>query len=152
MKPILALIDFSDTTDAVVKTAIEIAEAFKATLLLMHVSTPESDYEAGEMRSDVSREGIAGEMHRAHEELCRIEATCRTAGIEATAMLVRSHSARGNPIPKIIEEMVRVEPRLTVVGSHGYGRIHNLLLGSVSSEVVRKSREPVLVVPALRPT
>jgi nucleotide-binding universal stress UspA family protein len=118
----------------------------------MHVSTPVSDYEAGEMRADVSRQGIAGEMHRAHEELCKIEATCRTAGIEATPMLVRSHSARGNPIPKIIEEMVRVEPRLTVVGSHGHGRIHNLLLGSVSSEVVRKSREPVPVVPGLRPT
>jgi len=37
--------------------------------------------------------------------------------------------------------------RMIVVGSSGWGPIESLLLGSVSSEVLRHTRRPVLVVP-----
>lgn len=42
---------------------------------------------------------------------------------------------------------------LVVIGSHGHGRLRRFLGGSLSDEVVRRARCPVLVVkaPALRP-
>ncbi len=150
MKSILAFIDFSDVTDAVVETAADVARAFKAKLILVHVSTPESDYEGGEMRTNLSRGGVAEEMHRYHHRLQKLENTCRDAGIEATALLVHSTSARGKPVRKILQEITRVKPGLIVVGSHGHGLVHKALLGSVSSAIVRKTPCPVVVVPAAK--
>jgi nucleotide-binding universal stress UspA family protein len=150
MRSILAFIDFSDVTDAVVENAADLARAFKAKLILVHVTTPEADYEGGEMRTNISREGVAGEMHRYHHRLQKLESDYRDAGIDATSLLVRSTSARGKPVRKILQEIMRVRPDLIVVGSHGHGLVHKVLLGSVSSAVVRKAPCPVVVVPATK--
>ena len=80
--------------------------------------------------------------------LRKLESNYRDAGIDATTLLVRSTSARGKPIRKILQEITRVRPDLIVVGSHGHGLVHKVLLGSVSSAVVRKAPCPVVVVPA----
>ncbi|HSM07410.1 MAG TPA: universal stress protein [Gemmatimonadota bacterium] len=42
----------------------------------------------------------------------------------------------------------RLEADSFVVGSHGRGGIFDLVVSSVSSGVIRRSRMPVLVVPA----
>jgi nucleotide-binding universal stress UspA family protein len=148
LESILGFIDFSDATDAVVKTSADLAGVFKAKLILVHVATPEADYEGSEKRTDVSRHGIAGEMHHYLDSLHKIEGDLKDAGIDATALLVRGTSARGNPIPKILQEVKRVKPNLIVVGSHGHGLLRNVLLGSVSSALIRKATCPVLVIPA----
>jgi nucleotide-binding universal stress UspA family protein len=46
----------------------------------------------------------------------------------------------------IVEEAARLGAELIVLGARGLGRMEGLLLGSVSSNVVRSSRVPVLVV------
>jgi nucleotide-binding universal stress UspA family protein len=150
MKTILAFIDFSDVTDAVVETSADLARAFKSKLILVHVATPESDYEGDEMRKDISREGVSDEMHDYHHKLQKLESNYRDVGIDTTSLLVRSTSARGKPIRKILQEIARVRPGLIVVGSHGHGLIHDVLMGSVSSAVVRKAPCPVVVVPAVK--
>ena len=144
---ILAFVDFSDVTDAVVKTAADLAVAHGTPLILLHAATPDADYEGPELRSDISREGVAGEMHRYHQALRQIEADLRASKINATALLVRSTSARGNPVRKLLLEITRIKPGLIVVGSHGHGIVHDVLLGSVSSAIVHKASCPVLVVP-----
>ena len=150
MKTILAFIDFSDVTDAVVEASADLARAFKSKLILVHVATPESDYEGDEMRRDISREGVSDEMHNYHQKLQKLESNYRDSGIDTTSLLVRSASARGRPVRKILQEIARVRPGLIVVGSHGHGLIHNALMGSVSSAVVRKAACPVVVVPTVK--
>ncbi|HEX4055128.1 MAG TPA: universal stress protein [Tepidisphaeraceae bacterium] len=150
MKTILAFIDFSDVTDAVVETSANLARALKSKLVLVHVATPESDYEGDEKRRDISREGVSDEMHDYHHKLQKLESNYRDAGIDTTSLLVRSTSARGKPVRKILQEIARVRPGLIVVGSHGHGLIHDVLMGSVSSAVVRKAACPVVVVPTVK--
>lgn len=94
MKTILAFIDFSDVTDAVVETSADLARAFKSKLFLVHVATPESDYEGDTMRADISREGVSDEMRDYHHKLQKLESNYRDAGIDTTSLLVRSNSAR----------------------------------------------------------
>ena len=50
----------------------------------------------------------------------------------------------GNPLEEILKEVENYD--LVVTGSHGLGAIDRFLLGSVSSELVHKSKTPVLVV------
>jgi nucleotide-binding universal stress UspA family protein len=148
VKSILAFIDFSDVTQGVLGTAADFARAFRSKLIFVHASAPEADYEGSEMRADISREGVAGEILSYHHELIKLEKDLRDAGIDATSLLVRSTSARGKPVRKILQEIDRLKPDLIVVGSHGHGMVHKVLLGSVSAAVVRKSPCPVVVVPS----
>lgn len=50
----------------------------------------------------------------------------------------------GDPLEEILKEVDNFD--LIVIGSHGLGAIDRFLLGSVSSELVHKSKVPVLVV------
>ncbi|CAD7768175.1 Universal stress protein [Candidatus Methanoperedenaceae archaeon GB37] len=64
------------------------------------------------------------------------------AGMRASVRLVRS-------IP--FKEILRVDETeedisLIVIGSHGKSNVKEMLLGSVSEKVIRKSKRPVLVV------
>jgi nucleotide-binding universal stress UspA family protein len=147
MDTILTLVDFSEATDEVVKTAADFARALGTKLILIHVAAPDADYEGSDLRHDISRTGVAREMQRYHQALHGIETELKTAGIDATSLLVRSDSVRGNPVRKIIQEMGRIKPGLVVVGSHGHGPVHDVLLGSVSSAVLHQATSPVLVVP-----
>ena len=40
-----------------------------------------------------------------------------------------------------------MEAELLVVGSHGYGAVYDLLVGSISRGILKHSKIPVLVVP-----
>jgi nucleotide-binding universal stress UspA family protein len=53
---------------------------------------------------------------------------------------------RGDPVQKLLEE-AEVGVDLLVLGSRGFGPVMRLLVGSVSSRVIRAAPCPVLVVP-----
>jgi nucleotide-binding universal stress UspA family protein len=53
---------------------------------------------------------------------------------------------RGDPVQKLMEE-AEVGVDLLVLGSRGFGPVMRLLIGSVSSRVIRSAPCPVLVVP-----
>jgi nucleotide-binding universal stress UspA family protein len=150
VKKILALIDFSDTTSLVFKTAIEVARAFGAKLTLLHAATPDSDFEGSEMRRDFSRKGVAVSLRRQRRALRLMALECKASSVLATPMLVRSGSSRGTPKRKILQEVAHRKPDIIVVGSHGHGAVHRFILGSISAAVIRAADCPVLVVPGHR--
>jgi hypothetical protein len=53
---------------------------------------------------------------------------------------------RGNPPDVILRSIRECEHDLVVMGSHGHGRLHRALLGSVSYRVLRDSPVPVLLI------
>lgn len=147
MKTILALVDFSCATPGVVSLAAETARAFAARLTLLHMATPDCDWDGDEPREDLSAEAAAVAMHRNTRRLHDLESECQAKGLDAAARLVCDDSVRGRPAAKVLEEITLLKPDLIVVGSHGHGALYELLLGGVSSAVVHKSGRPVLVVP-----
>jgi nucleotide-binding universal stress UspA family protein len=53
---------------------------------------------------------------------------------------------RGDPVQKLLED-AEIGVDLLVLGSRGFGPVMRLLIGSVSSRVIREAPCPVLVVP-----
>lgn len=150
MKLIVALIDFSDVTSDLITLAGDFALALKCRLVLLHVAMPDADFIDDHEREDVSRHGIAGGLRHRHHELAILEAEVKRLGIDATALMVRSDSTRGNPAAKILQELDRLAPDLIVLGSHGRGKLYQLLVGSITDAVVRRSSRPVVLVPTRR--
>ena len=64
----------------------------------------------------------------------------------AAAVEVTSRTLEGNPKDVIVEEAREWGADLIVVGSHGYGRIRRMVLGSVAWAVVANAPRSVQVV------
>ena len=60
---------------------------------------------------------------------------------------VSEEVAEGLVIREILAAADRLDPEAVVLGSHGHGAIYELIVGSVTEGVLRKSRRPVWVVP-----
>src|SRR5437588_11544073 len=63
---------------------------------------------------------------------------------------VTLHEPTGAVVEEILNEADVVNADLIVVGTHGHGAMYNLLVGSVTKGVLRRSTRPVLLVPGPR--
>jgi nucleotide-binding universal stress UspA family protein len=145
MKTIIVAVDFSNATSSVTKHAIEMAQAFGATLELFHAIEPEPSYTAYGFTPD---EFPA--IYQFHEE-ARRRAILKLQEVLDSALTVipsaTSHLADGSPLHLLLERIKEKHADFVVVGSHGHGMIASLLLGSVAEGMVRKASVPTLVVP-----
>jgi nucleotide-binding universal stress UspA family protein len=142
---ILVPIDFSDATPPVVRYAGELARAFGGKIILLHVSEPEPDFVGFEAGPQAVRASVARDFRTEHQKLDEMKHSLAGTGIETTALHIQ-----GSLAEKILSEADSQGAGLIVIGSHGHGAIYNLLVGSVTSGVLKKAKCPVLVVPAPR--
>jgi len=143
---VLVAIDFSPGTRSILQVAQELVgrpggEA--AHFYLLHVAEPDPAFMGWEAGPDVVRQQMAEEFHREHHELGELAAGMRARGVEEVTPLL----VQGATVNTILDQAERLEASLMVVGSHGRGATFDLLVGSVSSGVIRRSPVPVLVVP-----
>ena len=143
MNAILALVDFSDVTPAVVKSAAELARATGANLCVLHATQPEAYVTATEVGPVVSRDALADSLHADHAKLQSLEKELQSQGIATTAIL-----ASGAVIEKTLEHAKKLDAAYIVLGSHRHGTLYHLLLGNTATGVLRHAPCPVLVVPA----
>jgi nucleotide-binding universal stress UspA family protein len=146
MKMIIAAVDFSNATPAVVENAVSFAKSFGANLQLFHCVEPEPGYAT--YGFTMAEFPAMGELHeetrrRATRLLADLLATVRKDLPNAT-----SHMAFGSPLHELLEHIKRTAADFVIVGSHGHSVIGALLLGSVAEGMVRKATVPTLVVPA----
>lgn len=90
----------------------------------------------------VVRDQVAEEFRKEHKAVQQYAETLRDAGIDSTGLLIR-----GPTVDTVLLEAKRIEADLIIVGSHGYGALYDLLVGSESRGILKKSEIPVLVVP-----
>ncbi len=138
IKSVLVPTDFSDTSDAALRHAIDIAQTFGARLYLLHVP------------------GAIGEHLEADFPLSEFEATVHRL---LTAFVTPDELARLKPeyvlrVGATAEQIVRyAEERdvdLIVMGTHGRTGMAHLLMGSVAEQVVRTAPCPVTLVRAAK--
>jgi nucleotide-binding universal stress UspA family protein len=142
---LLVATDFSPQTRKLLQVARRLGAALSAQVWLVHAMTPAPgvrDYGAGERR-----DGHEGEADSRNEQRLVREAAAslREAGIAATGLTVE-----GPPAKEILAQAKALDADMIIVGSHGFGAVFRLLLGSVSEKVLEKAACPVLIVPADR--
>lgn len=147
MKRIVAALDFSDASDAVVKTAGELAAALGTKLDLVHVLEPEPAYTAYGFTPE-EFPAIHTFQKEAHARATKKLEDFRVhiPGVEVNSL--ETHLVQGLPAQTLLKYAEEVGADLVVLGTHGHGVIASVLLGSVADALVRKARVPTLVVPA----
>jgi nucleotide-binding universal stress UspA family protein len=140
---VLIAIDFSAVTLRQLAAVTRLVRNRPAVVYLLHVAQPDPAFVGFEAGPAVVRDQVAAEFHREHRDLQRLAGELREMCPDTTALLVQ-----GPTVETILGEAGKLGADLVVVGSHGHGAAYDLLVGSVSAGVIRKSSVPVLVVPA----
>jgi nucleotide-binding universal stress UspA family protein len=147
MKTILAPIDFSAVSDAVIAEAAALANAHHGRVVLLNVVQPPVVMaEYAPLMDNIAELTAAGERNAARQ-LEKIEA--RLAGDFVTAESVQ---LSGAPIPLIVEQAEKLGADYIVMGSHGHTAIYDLLVGSTTHGVLLRAKCPVVIVPAVKET
>lgn len=141
MKRILVPVDFSPATKAVIKTATSLAEP-GATLILMHGVVPPlvtTDYGIG---LGALQETIALSERNARQQLEHLKSSLAKRDLKVSLELTH-----GSVVGAIIEQARRHKVGAIVLGSHGHTAFFDLLVGSTTQGVIKKSPCPVVIVP-----
>jgi nucleotide-binding universal stress UspA family protein len=139
---ILVAVDLSKATKRVIQVTERIARGMSGEAWVLHVAEAEPDLVGFDAGPEVVRDQVAKEFREEHKAVQQYADTLREADIEATALLIR-----GPIVETILQQAERIEADLLIVGSHGFGALYDLLVGSSSRGVLKHSGIPVLVVP-----
>jgi nucleotide-binding universal stress UspA family protein len=146
MKTILAPIDFSGVTDAVIATAAELARASNGKVVLLSVIQPPVIVaEYAPHIADAAQILLASEKN-AERELAKLADRLNADFIAADSLHLI-----GSPIPHIVEQAEKLAADYIVMGSHGHTALYDLLVGSTTHGVLMRAKCPVVIVPAQKP-
>lgn len=145
MKTILAPVDFSAVSDAVVAEAAALARALQGRVVLLSVVQPPvvlAEYST--LIDNIAELTAAGEKNAARQ-LEKIEAKLAGDFIEAESIQLV-----GEPIPTITEQAEKLQADYIVMGSHGHTALYDLLVGSTTHGVLLRAKCPMVIVPAVK--
>ena len=142
MKRILAPVDFSPSTDWVVREAGRLARPFNAEVILLHIVASADS----RLRSQVQgpSELAANDHGVLREKIAQSQRLLQEMGVTC-----RSIMFAGRAVEDILECAKREGCDLVVVGSHGRSAMYKDLVGSVTESLLRQSPVPLLVIPPL---
>lgn len=145
MKTIVALVDFSDVALNVLKQVQALAQAFKSHVTVLHgIPMRHAVVDVGLASPAVSEEPTAEQVQADLARLQKLTEPLKACGVDV--ILKEFQDAT---VGHIVEEALKFEADLIVVGSHHHSSFYNLLVGSVTDLVLKRAKCPVLVVPAL---
>ena len=145
-RPILVPIDFSPSSEAAVLQAVELAEALRAPVTVLHVvhdltATPGYKALKGARKQLRRMEDIANDMLQEFMQEMQKKHPGLDALQNAEKLLVV-----GIPVTRILEAAEKVNARMLVMGSQGRTGLSHVLLGSKAEQVVHLARIPVLII------
>lgn len=136
---VLYAADFSDNSERAFLYVEKLVESGAERITMLHVQ------EAGRISPHLE--------HRLEEfnsiDRARLE-RLRDRLVDLGAAQVNIEISYGSPAKEILDRVGDLCPSIVIMGTHGRGFIADILVGSVSHNVVRYSVAPVLLVPPIR--
>ena len=153
-KKILVALDGSENSIRASQAALELAEKLKADLIVFHAIIPPALY----YHTEITPEGPVIEPPTHEKEIDLYLEYARRVGHGIVDGTVSEAKKRGivveanipeattSVVETIVNQAVRENADLIIVGTRGLGGFKKLILGSVSNGVVSHSHCPVLVI------
>jgi nucleotide-binding universal stress UspA family protein len=140
---ILVATDFSESADAALDAALDLAQPSRAHLELVHVyPLPGVAVPFADTLVMASAETMAALQAKLTEALEVRAARVRARGLECV-----THALPGAAAQEVVARAAADGADLIVIGTHGRSGLTHAVLGSVAERVVQHAACPVLVVP-----
>jgi len=133
--------DFSDASKKAIDYLVQLKDAGPKEIVILHV-IDEKGIDAVYRYGAGSAVEIIGAIEKeARQEGEKIEKKLKQHGLE-----VKVRIETGVPLKEILKVEEEEKVSAIVIGSHGKTNLEEMVLGSVSEKVIRKSKNPVLVI------
>ena len=139
---ILVAVDLSPATAKVIEAARGVADLTGASIYVLHVVESEPDFIGYDADPEVLRARVAADFPLEYQRVQGLTKKLQDEGLDAIDWL-----ARGPAVKTTLKIADKLDAGLFVVGTHGHGAVYDVLIGSYSAEIIRKTKLPVLVVP-----
>ncbi len=144
MKTFLVPVDFSTVSTEIVDTAVAFACSFGGKVVLLHVIQPPIITSEYALPVEAVQEAIVAGEKEAAEKLTAYGARFKAAGVGFEAIV-----RHGPPVYAILEEAEKAAADFIIMGSHGHGKIYDLLVGSTASGVLKGAKCGVIIMPSV---
>jgi nucleotide-binding universal stress UspA family protein len=136
--------DFSDVSKKALEFIKKLKGAGTKEVVILHV-IDERELESALKHFD---SGLAyeEELEKIMEKSAKKEAGVIEAELKKNGFNVKVRIEKGIPFRDILKIEEEEDVSVTVIGSHGKSCVQEMLLGSVSEKVIRKSNRPVLLI------
>lgn len=142
MKNILVSIDFDIKTTLLIDKASELAKAFDSKIWVIHIAAPEPDFVGYQVGPQYIRDSRAHELRKEHRKLQEFTKELTKKNINAEGLLIQ-----GATIEMIILESKKLNIDLIITGHHKHNFLYNAFVGSVTRNIIKLSKIPILIVP-----
>jgi nucleotide-binding universal stress UspA family protein len=142
LRTVLVATDFSEPSEVAVRYGRALAEAFHASLHLLHVVPDSMALPWATMADGLAMADVQRQWEREADERLAVLAP----DDEGPAGRIHRTTRAGDPVRQITGYAVEIGADLIVLGTHGRGPVAHMLMGSVAERVVRTAPCPVLTV------
>ena len=133
--------DFSDVSKKALTYLRQLKDAGAKEIIILHI-IDERKIEAIALYCTSGPFAFIEKMEEeARKEVIAIEGELKKCGFE-----VKIRIETGIPLKEILRVEEQEKVSLIVIGSHGKTNVKEMLMGSVSEKVVRRAKNPVLVI------
>ncbi|MEU7767893.1 universal stress protein [Nocardia sp. NPDC049190] len=139
--------DGSDSSYVAVEKAAALAGVSVATLVVACAYYPIDDRDLAAATDVLKEEAYQVRGSAPTSEILRV---ARDRALAAGAVDIVERAMVGEPVESLLALVKEVDADLLVVGNRGLNTLAGRLLGSVPSDVARKSRSDVLIVHTVR--
>ena len=151
MKKILIALDYDPTAQAIAEKGFELAKTMGAEVTLLHVIADpvyyaDANYSpimgfTGYMDIDASQKDVSTAIKK--ESLVFLERTREHLAGGTIKILV----TEGDFADSILDTAKETDADMIVLGSHSRSWLNDILVGSVTEKILRKSEIPVYIIP-----
>lgn len=142
MKNILVSLDFDHKEEFLLEKAKTFGKAFNAKIWLLHIAAPDPYFVGYEPGPQYIRDARAEDLRDEHKLLQKFAKQLQNSGVDSEALLVQ-----GATIESIMEEAKKLKSDLIIAGQHKKSFLYKAFVGSISSEIIKESNIPVLIIP-----
>jgi nucleotide-binding universal stress UspA family protein len=146
MSALVCCIDFSPLQDRVLAEAEALARALSADVILVHALPLEEPLTSGGMAPPGTHAVPPADLEERKRRLDAEVARLKERGLSASGKLLMDEQ----PADAVIREVAASKAAHIVIGSHGHAMVFELLVGSFTQAVLRRTKVPVVVVPVSR--
>lgn len=139
---ILVAVDLSPASEKVIEAARGVAKLTGVSVFVLHAVETEPDFICPDTDPESARKLVAEQFPLEDSGVKKLAEKLTDDGLDASALLVC-----GPSVDKTLQEAEILDAGLIVVGTHGHGAVYDVLIGSYSAGIIRKSKLPILVVP-----
>ncbi len=135
-------VDFGDSTEKLISSAVRFAKEVNGRICLIHVAPADIGFAIGDMGFQYFPEVEQNEIKEELVRLNSIEQRILSENIECEHLL-----KQGVAGDIILEYAKEKNAGYIVMGSHGRSGIYDVFVGSLTKELTRRATIPVLVIP-----